>query len=31
MPAIEHFELPADDIQRAVGFYRDIFNWELDK
>ena len=31
MPAIEHFESPADDIQRAVGSYRDIFNWELEK
>ncbi|MGD9673315.1 MAG: VOC family protein [Candidatus Nitrosocosmicus sp.] len=31
MPAIKHFESPADDIQRAVGFYRDIFNWELEK
>lgn len=31
MPAIKHFESPADDIQRAVGLYRDIFNWELEK
>lgn len=31
MPTIEHFELPADDIQRAVEFYRDIFGWEMEK
>src|SRR3954462_9550909 len=24
-----HFEVPYDDEQRATGFYRDIFGWQL--
>lgn len=24
-----HFELPADDIERARGFYRDAFGWSM--
>jgi predicted enzyme related to lactoylglutathione lyase len=25
---IVHFELPADDLQRAQGFYGEVFGWE---
>ncbi|GAA2524386.1 hypothetical protein GCM10010201_23600 [Pilimelia columellifera subsp. columellifera] len=24
-----HFELPADDVERARGFYRDVFSWVI--
>ena len=24
-----HFEVPAEDAQRAVGFYRQLFGWEF--
>jgi len=27
--SIVHFEIPADDVQRAQGFYRAVFGWEL--
>jgi predicted enzyme related to lactoylglutathione lyase len=27
--AVVHFELPADDLDRAQGFYRDAFGWNL--
>jgi predicted enzyme related to lactoylglutathione lyase len=27
MPIVVHFELPADDPQRAVGFYEKVFGW----
>jgi len=26
---IVHFEIPADDLQRAARFYRDVFGWEI--
>jgi len=26
---IVHFEIPADDVDRAVGFYREVFGWEI--
>lgn len=26
---VVHFELPADDLERAQGFYRDAFGWEI--
>ena len=29
MPAITHFEVPADDLQRAKTFYTELFNWEI--
>ena len=29
MNNITHFELPADDIQRAKDFYAKLFNWEF--
>lgn len=29
MSGVVHFELPADDLERAQGFYRDAFGWTL--
>jgi predicted enzyme related to lactoylglutathione lyase len=29
MDKIVHFEIPADDLARAKGFYGSIFGWEL--
>ena len=29
MDKIVHFEIPADDVERAKGFYGSIFEWEL--
>jgi uncharacterized protein len=26
-----HFEIPADDPERAVAFYRKVFGWTIDK
>jgi uncharacterized protein len=26
---VVHFEIPADDVERAKGFYRDAFGWTL--
>lgn len=31
MPRIVHFEIPADDIDRALEFYREIFGWQIKK
>lgn len=28
---VVHFEIQADDPERAVGFYTDIFGWEMIK
>ncbi len=30
MPTIVHFDLPADNPQRAKKFYEELFNWKLD-
>ncbi len=30
MPTICHFEIPADDPQRAKKFYEDLFNWKFE-
>lgn len=27
MDKVIHFEIPADDVKRAEGFYRDVFGW----
>ena len=27
---VVHFELPADDVERARAFYTDAFGWQLD-
>jgi predicted enzyme related to lactoylglutathione lyase len=29
MPRVVHFEIPADDPQRAVGFYEKVFGWKI--
>ncbi len=31
MPRVIHFELPVDDADRAVNFYRSVFGWEINK
>jgi len=31
MPRPVHFEIPADDPERASGFYRDVFGWQFQK
>ncbi|HVB42812.1 MAG TPA: VOC family protein [Streptosporangiaceae bacterium] len=31
MPKIVHFEIPADDPQRAVAFYHDTLGWEVSR
>lgn len=31
MPKVIHFEINADDIGRAVHFYREAFSWEVEK
>jgi predicted enzyme related to lactoylglutathione lyase len=31
MPRVIHFEIPADDPERAVQFYREVFGWTIDK
>ena len=31
MPTIVHFDLPADDTQRAIAFYSELFGWTFQK
>ena len=31
MPRVIHFEIPADDPDRAVGFYEKVFGWKISK
>lgn len=31
MPRPIHFEIPADDPERAAKFYRDVFGWQFKK
>ena len=31
MPKIEHFDIPADNIQRAKKFYENLFSWKIDR
>jgi predicted enzyme related to lactoylglutathione lyase len=31
MPRVVHFEVSADDPERALSFYRDVFGWEFHK
>lgn len=30
MPKLTHFEIAADDIERAVDFYKNVFGWDVD-
>lgn len=29
MPKVVNFHLPADDVERAATFYREVFGWEF--
>ncbi|MBL7032542.1 MAG: hypothetical protein ISR91_00195 [Candidatus Delongbacteria bacterium] len=31
MPRVVHFEINADDPERAAGFYRGVFDWDINK
>jgi predicted enzyme related to lactoylglutathione lyase len=31
VPRIVHFEIPADNPERAVKFYQKVFNWKIEK
>ena len=31
MPTVEYFEVPADDVNRAQKFYKDVFGWDIKK
>ena len=31
MPTIVHFEIPADDLDRARQFYGELFGWKIEK
>lgn len=31
IPTIQHFEFPADDVERARKFYKEVFGWEMEK
>jgi predicted enzyme related to lactoylglutathione lyase len=31
MPRVIHFEIPADDTDRAVRFYQKVFGWKIEK
>lgn len=31
MAKVVHFEVPADDPDRAAGFYRDALGWEISR
>jgi predicted enzyme related to lactoylglutathione lyase len=31
MLRVIHFELPADEPERAVAFYREVFGWQINK
>ena len=31
MPRVVHFEISADDPDRAVAFYQSVFGWQIDK
>lgn len=29
MAKVSHFEVPADDLERAKNFYREVFQWQI--
>lgn len=31
MPTLVHFDIPVDDIDRAIRFYRELFDWKIEK
>jgi len=30
-PTVVHFEIPADDVERAKKFYSTLFGWKIEK
>jgi predicted enzyme related to lactoylglutathione lyase len=31
MPTVQHFEIPADEVERASKFYTGVFEWKMQK
>lgn len=31
MPRVAHFEIHAENVDRAINFYREVFGWEIEK
>ena len=31
MPTVQHFEIPADNVERAIKFYNGVFDWTMQK
>ncbi len=31
MSRVVHFEIPTDNPERAAGFYREVFGWQIQK
>jgi hypothetical protein len=31
MPTITHFDIPADDLERAKQFYTELFGWKIER
>ena len=31
MPTVNHFEIPADDVNRVQKFYKEVFGWNMQK
>ena len=31
IPTVVHFEIPADDVERARKFYSTLFGWKIEK
>jgi len=31
MPTIVHFDVPAEDLERASNFYRELFGWKIER
>lgn len=31
MDKVVHFDVPADDMQRAIVFYKNVFDWKIEK
>src|SRR6516225_10193774 len=31
MPGVVHFEISVDDMERAIAFYTEVFNWRIRK
>ena len=31
MPRVVHFEIPAENPERAAKFYKEVFDWKIEK